>query len=202
MRSLLWAHAGHSRCHHAGGHRGRASRCSGTAASLWARTTRAVLGCALRTLGVPHDARRFASPRGACILGPVPSRCPSGPLFAPDAFAQPGSAPIHSRPLARSASTALAGGKPYSSTPAFSHFISLRRGGNERRCASRCICCAGPLRRCATSSRAAERRRAGARHRARSPRSSQSGARASTHSTWCPRRSSTKVAGSMSRSMP
>jgi len=38
------------------------------------------------------------------------------------------SAPIHSRPLARCAITGLAGGKPYSSTPAFSsHFISLKR---------------------------------------------------------------------------
>ncbi|MGH1348657.1 MAG: hypothetical protein ACRBN8_44360 [Nannocystales bacterium] len=57
------------------------------------------------------------------------------PVFLPpDASALPGSPPIHTRPQARSAATALAAGQPYSSNPAFSLFISLRRinaAGND-----------------------------------------------------------------------
>jgi len=73
-------------------------------AAAWAcaRTTPAVLGCALNAVGsdcLPVDARRFAprSARRAWNLAPVSRRSGSDSLFAPYASALPASAAIHAR---------------------------------------------------------------------------------------------------------
>lgn len=79
---------------------------------------------------MPAGSRRArlapGSSRRAWILASVAPPCASGPTFAPYASALPGSAPIHTRPQARCATTELPGGPPYSSCPPFSHFISLK----------------------------------------------------------------------------
>lgn len=94
-----------------------------------ARTTPAVLAAALNPLGSTSGCAPLRPGLvSACLdFGHRGSALRFGPAFRPYAFTLRGSAPLHTRPQARSATTALAGAPPYSSNLPFSPFISLKR---------------------------------------------------------------------------